>query len=549
MEDIPAEERENILREIDLVLSKNRIVSDTQYPKEGKPGIGLPIIVNLIIIVTIAAAVFLFTRTLNGEERQLTSGAREIKGAENQVVEALRQESAAQLGQKDQEIVAVQKRLQEASAESTRLQNQTAETIRKREEELSAQMASSLAAERQRLQSSGLNSDTQDARLRAYEDRLKAETAKQAELFRKKAEDEAAASVAAVNGLIAGYQRNLSQAQDERAQLQQQYKSQEAELKSRYEKDSKSLQAEKNQAVSDLDRFQELQRQENLVMGRMLSSYDDIDARIKAGDNQGALKDISELRDSLDREPAKSLAAIQNRRPIELFILGSLEELVRYHIERDSGDAAALVDTKTHIAALREKAAQAEKKYLSKDLTAARELYLAALAEVPEARTSYDRLNSMALAERAAQDEASRQSEQSLIAQETFLRQQDAAKRAILPNRIDLMKKELMKRPDESGNAQEPDFASLLQAKLLLWQIIGTDPIKSKYPKLYDTMQKYFDTFASQQQHAGRDAALGEVLALTESLQKGQTKAPATPASDRDSMVRLLDGLERLMKE
>jgi hypothetical protein len=410
-------------------------------------------------------------------------------------------------------------------------------------------MASSLAAERQRLQSSGLNSDTQDARLRAYEDRLKAETAKQAELFRKKAEDEAAASVAAVNGLIAGYQRNLSQAQDERAQLQQQYKSQEAELKSRYEKDSKSLQAEKNQAVSDLDRFQELQRQENLVMGRMLSSYDDIDARIKAGDNQGALKDISELRDSLDREPAKSLAAIQNRRPIELFILGSLEELVRYHIERDSGDAAALVDTKTHIAALREKAAQAEKKYLSKDLTAARELYLAALAEVPEARTSYDRLNSMALAERAAQDEASRQSEQSLIAQETFLRQQDAAKRAILPNRIDLMKKELMKRPDESGNAQEPDFASLLQAKLLLWQIIGTDPIKSKYPKLYDTMQKYFDTFASQQQHAGRDAALGEVLALTESLQKGQTKAPATPASDRDSMVRLLDGLERLMKE
>jgi hypothetical protein len=410
-------------------------------------------------------------------------------------------------------------------------------------------MASSLEAERQRLQGLGLSTNTQDARLRTYEDRLKAETARQAEVFRKKTEDEAAASVAAVNGLIAGYQRNLSQAQDERAQLRQQYQSQEAELKSKYEKDSKSLQAEKNQAMSDLDRLQELQRQENLVMGRILSSYDDIDARIKAGDNQGALKDISELRDSLDREPARSLAAIQNRRPIELFILGSLEELIRYHIERDSGDAAALIDTKTHIAALREKAAQAEERYLNKDLTAARELYLSALAEIPEAHTSHDRLNSMALAEREAQLEASRQSEQSLIAQETFLRQQDAAKRAILPNRIDLMKKELMKRPAETGNAQEPDFASLLQAKLLLWQIIGTDPIKSKYPQLYDTMQKYFDTFASQQRQAGKDAALGEVLALTESLQSGQTKAPVTPASDRDSMVRLLDGLERLMKE
>jgi hypothetical protein len=106
-----------------------------------------------------------------------------------------------------------------------------------------------------------------------------------------------------------------------------------------------------------------------------------------------------------------------------------------------------------------------------------------------------------------------------------------------------------MSRPAETGSAQNPDFASLLQAKLLLWQIIGTEPIKSKYPELYETMQKYFDTFALQERQAGRDAALGEVLAVTESLQKGQTKAPVTPASDRDSMVRLLDGLERLMKE
>jgi uncharacterized protein YgiM (DUF1202 family) len=591
MEEIPAEERENILREIDHILAKNRVSVDMRVPKGGKRGIGLPIIVNLIILTAVAATVFLFTRTLNGEERQLASGARAIKGAESQVVQALQQESAAQLGQKDQEIVAFRKKLDEASAERERLQNQTAETIRKREEELSAEMASSLEAERQRLQSSGLSSDTQDARLRAYEDKLKAETARQAEAFRKKAEDEAAANEAAVNGLIAGYQRNLSQAQGERAHLEQQYQSQEAELKSRYEKDSKALQEEKSQAVSDLDRLQELQRQENLVMGRILSGYDDINARIKAGDNEGALKDISDLRDSLDREPARSLAAIQNRRPVELFILGSLEELVRYHIERDSGDTAALVDTKTRIAALREKAAQAEKRYLDKDLPAARELYLSALAEIPEARNSYDRLDSMALEERQAQLEASRRSEQSFVAQGSALfqsaswqatleryrqalglllddqagaaslvaqvaeagyrlgAQQDAAKRAILPNRIDLMKQELMSRPDETGSAQSPDFASLLQAKLLLWQIIGTDPIKSKYPELYDTMQKYFDTFASQQRQAGRDEALGEVLALTESLQKGQAKAPPTPASDRDSMVRLLDGLERLMKE
>ena len=111
------------------------------------------------------------------------------------------------------------------------------------------------------------------------------------------------------------------------------------------------------------------------------------------------------------------------------------------------------------------------------------------------------------------------------------------------------MKQELLSEPAAAGVSQGPDFASLLQAKLLLWQIIGTDPIKSKYPQLYDTMQNYFDTFASQQRQEGRDEALGEVLALTETLQKGGTAAHIRPGSDRDSMVKLLDGLERLLRE
>jgi hypothetical protein len=595
MEEIPAEERDAVLHEIDDMLAKNRIGTEEIRASRGKSGAGLPIIANFLILAAVAATVILFTRTLNGEEKQISSGARAIQGAENQVVEALRQESAAQIGQKDQEIVAFRKKLDDASAERERMRNQTAEAVKKREDELSAKMAAALETERQRLQGSGLSSDKQDERLRAYEDRLKAETDRQAAAFQKQAAAEAAANEAAVNGLIAEYQQSLSQAQGERAGLQQQYQSREADLESRYTKDTAALQEAKSQALADLDSLQQQQRQENLVMERILSGYDEIDARIKAGDNQAALKDISDLRDSLDREPAKSLAAIQNRRPVELFILGSLEELVRYHIDRDSADAAALVDTRTRIEALREKNAEAERKLAEKDAAGARDLYLSALSEIPEARASYDQLESMALTNREAEREAGLRSERNLVAQGSSLLQdsqwqtildrygqalglllgdptvaaslvaqvaeagymlgagrdavKDGARRAVLPNRIAAMKQELLSEPVAAGVSQGPDFASLLQAKLLLWQIIGTDPIKSKYPQLYDTMQTYFDTFASQQRQQGRDEALGEVLALTEALQKGGTAAHIRPGSDRDSMVKLLDGLERLLRE
>jgi hypothetical protein len=595
MEEIPAEERENILREIDNILAKTHIGIEPRSLRGGKSGLALPFIVNVAILAAVAATAFLFTKNLNGEERQLASGARAIQSAESQVVEALRQESDAQIGQKDQEIVAFQKKLSEATAESERLQSETAAAIRKREQELSAEMAASLAAERQRLQGSGMKAESMDEQLRLYEDRLKAETAKQAEAFQKKAAEEAAKSQAAVNGMIAEYQQNLSQVQGERSRLQQQYQSRESELKSQYARDTKALQSEKSQAVADLNRIQELQRQESLVMGRILSSYDEVNQELRSGENESALKSLQALKDSLDREPARSLASVQSRRPVELFIIGSLEELIRNRVERDRGDVAALIDTKLRITSLREKAAQADRKFLEKDYPAARGLYLSALAELPEAKGSYDRLDAMTTAERVEKMEASRRARQKLIDQgSSFFQSQswqatldryqqalallledeataaslvsqvaeagyrlgaekdaerEAARRAILPNRIALMRQELQGQAAVAGESTEPDFASLLQAKLLLWQIIGTDPIKSKYPELYDTMQRYFDTFASQQRQEGREGALRDVLVLTESLRKGESLPQAVPASDRDSMLRLLDGLESLLRE
>lgn len=616
IEDIPAEERENILREIDLLLAKNRVEPSPGRPAGARSGFALPFLVNLLVVAAVAGAIFLYTRYSEGEERAIESGARELRGAEGQLVEALRREQEAELGQKDQAIVEFQRKLADAAAEKQRLESKTAEEIKRREAELQAGMAASLEAERARLRASGLGDAAAGERLRAYEEKLKADAARQAEAFQRQAREEAARNAAAVDQLMADYRRGLDQAQGERTALQQQYQSREAELRSQYARESKALQEEKAKALSDLGRIQEQRRQEELVESRILASYDEVASRIASGRYAGALESVAALRDSLDREPARSLDAVRRRRPVELFILGSLEELIKARIQRDSADASALVDTKARIDALRDKSARADRVYRQRDYQAARDLYLSALSEIPEARASHERLEAMALSEREAavsaawkgrlDSELEAQREEQRLERAAALRRasrdlpasgeaamrdgawqaaldsygralglvlederaaasvvsqvaeagyrlgagRDAARLALLPARVESMRRELTAAP--AGPAPEaPDVAALLRAKLLLWQVVEAEPVKSKYPGLAESMQAYFDAYGSEERRAGREAALREVLDLTASIRSGGSAAPASAKAaapdEREALAGILADLEALL--
>jgi len=148
--------------------------------------------------------------------------------------------------------------------------------------------------------------------------------------------------------------------------------------------------------------------------------------------------------------------------------------------------------------------------------------------------------------------------------------ERDAAARALLPERIALVRRELAGSAVPEPESPATDFAALLQAKLLLWQIIGSEPLTSRYPELRDTMQAYFATFASEQRAAGRDAALRDVLALVEALGPGLTakgggdesaarltalssaalsSAKGAPESEREIFIRLLGDVEALLRE
>jgi hypothetical protein len=102
-----------------------------------------------------------------------------------------------------------------------------------------------------------------------------------------------------------------------------------------------------------------------------------------------------------------------------------------------------------------------------------------------------------------------------------------------------------------------PDtLAALLEAKLLTWQIIGSDPVAGQYPELYDTMDRYLETLTEQSLLEGRYAAVEDIITVVDALlATPQTAQVPTDVWRRysytdqeDLLARLLDKLELVLQ-
>ena len=121
--------------------------------------------------------------------------------------------------------------------------------------------------------------------------------------------------------------------------------------------------------------------------------YDTVNRRIAAGQDAEALQGLAAMRGYLDQEPARSLPGIQRRRSVEAFLIGSLEELIESRQARQERQtAAAVLAAGARLEALRAGIQRAEERFQAGDYTAARDLYLIALSEVPEAARGQERL-------------------------------------------------------------------------------------------------------------------------------------------------------------
>jgi hypothetical protein len=394
IEDVSPEDRDKILRQIDEVINRNRlkVEPDTFTITAKRSGVGLPLLINLAIAAVLVGVILFYSFLFNRQEDVLAAGAGTIASAESKLIETLREESQEQLQQKEREILSFQQQLRETLEEQRRLESQTDHILRQREEQLEEQFQRALAEERQRLLDQGLAGTAIDDRLKDFESEKRAEVQAEFEAFRRRTEEEAAEREAALAGLIREYEQNLQAAQTERSDLERQLQERETELQRQFEAQAKALESDRARVAAQLARLQERQRQEELVRDQILGAYERVNVHIAGGEYDQALEQLESIRSYLNQEPARSLAGIRQRRPVELFIISSLEDLIRSRRAQEQRDLESLVEARTRIQALNRGVREGSRLLEQGDTAAARERFLSALGEISSAREGHERL-------------------------------------------------------------------------------------------------------------------------------------------------------------
>jgi hypothetical protein len=628
------EERQLFEEQMDELLSENRLVvtPETMNYTPRRRGVALPLVTNLIIGVVVALALGAAFYWYNRQEQSIATGETVLLTAESKLIAALREESEAQLKQKDQAILDIQGRLSAIDRERQELRTGVQAALSAKEQELRGQFERRLEDERRRLQGQGVSPEEIQRRLAETEAALRRDNEATLAAARRQAEGELAVREAAITEQASQYQRELEQARAERTLAQGESERREAEMRRELAAREQELTTDRAKVNEELTALRRQQEQERLLLDQLLTGYDRVNLSLQQGNYEQALAGLASQRAFFDDRSVSSLLAVQKRRSIEFFLIDSLEELIRSRQNRASADTTALLQSSSLIGAVAERVRRGQELEQAGQAQAAGEAYRDALAQIPAVREGFTRLEAMRSAEeeqgQAQERERARREWGALLRQgnvffeggsfrESLQRYQqalallledEALSRRVTENirdagyrllaagdqerlnrlaTVEKQRDEALSRLDRLAAAEQgrgaalarlrelrsqyqayaalqpassaselespQSLSTLLQAKILVRQILDTEPVRSRYPELNATMERYFAALAAQKETDGRRAALQELDTLLARLAARDRPAGApvfTPyrrSGEPDPLLALLNRLEALL--
>ncbi len=613
-QEISGEEREKILAEIDRRLDKSRIrvVADTFSFTPKRSGAFLPVLVNAIAVILLLGSILFLFYVFDRSEESILSETAEVLSTESKLIAALKKESEEQLELKDQKILDIQVRLNGMQRERERIKLAAQAEIQQREQQLRAEMEEALQAEREKLQSQGLSTENIAEKIKEYEAQKKAEFETRVEALRTQSQAELAQKEATIAALVSEYEQSLESAQQERLDLQRALENREARLEEQFREREQALESDRSRAIEELSRMRDTRQNEQLILDQILSSYDKINNQLKDTQYADARNGLEALREYLNQDSVSSLPAIQKRRPVELFIIGSLESLIANEQPRESEDISSLVESSNLINSATTLVKRGDASFESENLPEAEKWYLAAIQEIPPVGSGFSKLEEIRrlAADRASESRRSRL-EQLLAEADRFYTADDfqpsleryrqalififedaqtsqrtvnrimqagymvlsAEERAALARleRESDRNKTLIESLESASARQaaliaeldtdragrnalldrltaarqrfetfsrsrdsQPDeltpevLATLLETKILIKQLIVTEPARSRYPGLYDAMVEYFEVYGNEKLNTGKNAALADAIMLIDIVLAQRTEGESS---------------------
>ncbi len=605
IESIPIEEREKIYGEIDRAVASNKlkIKEDTFSFTPVRSDIKLPVLINLAAFVLIAGLSITFYFVFNQAETSIVSEKENVISAEGLLLQALKEESEQLLGEKEKEISIIQNRLTGMREEQQKLISTAEEQARQFEADLKLEYERELESERLRLQNEGFSTDSIELKLREFETAKQKEFDVQFEAMKIKLETERLEREESLDNLISDYEKNLESARSARLEL-------EDELTRQFSEKEKALETERDAAVDQLTRLAEHQKKEKLVIDQILSIYTKTNNLIQNSQFEEALNNLNNLETLLNKDNIITLPAIQYRREVDFFMIQSLRRLVASEKQIDAVDTDSLLESASLIAAVSGLVEEGNRFFEEGDLESARTSYINAISKVPALKGGFNSLkdiNEIGLKEdresflqgliegdkyfksrdfRSAiekyrqaleyfetdSDVVDRMVTQlvdaglgletsrgnTLISSTELVRLNEAKieqqERDNLVYELSEIEKKIDNTTDSVSDTEDntEQLISLLDTKLLLKEVIASDSIREKYPDLHEKMELYMEAYGKEKERAGRDAALEEIVALTDYLSSGggSDASFATPEEDqqRELFIQFLQNLKGLFE-
>jgi len=527
---ISFEEQVEIIGQINETLQRNRIQiqPDTFHFTPRKKGSFIPILINAGAVAVTLAAAALIVLLFNAGERTLVSRSAEVLTAEGRLIQALKKETAEQLRTKDQEISQIQVRLASLAQERDKLRLDSQAQLARRETELKAALDKELAAERQKLERSGLASASIARQLTDLESRLASANQKQLADLRRQAESELAAKDASLAALAGQYTDSLKAFQQERTTLEDMARSREAELNARLREQAAAAETDRSRLLEQttaLASLRESSQREQLVFDQLLSAYLRVMEAWKNKLYDEALKNLEGVRELLSRESVAGLPAIQSRLPVERFVIDSLSRLIETDRSGSRPAASAPSAADNLLAGVAKTVAEADLKAQAGSTDEALKLYEQALRQVPEVRKSYTALNQTA--RKSAEQERLKLAEELAKTRQELARLQAGEKRREAQQ---AQLKALQDRIASAGSGTTADaqaqMLALLETKVRVRQVLAAEPVRSQNPGLYEQLEKFLEAYGQEQRQEGQVEALQDATAVVEGL------SPRTPRLD-----------------
>jgi colicin import membrane protein len=591
--DISAEEQVQIIGQINEVLARNRIQiqPDTFRYTPKRKGSPIPLLINLGALAVLALAAYLLFSYFNREEQALVRPATAVLSAEAKLLQTFKRESEAQLAEKDQEISAIRGHLDDLRREAERVRLDSEAQIRRREVELKAELARQLEAERRRLEQSGIAAANVEQQLRSLEERLRAENQRQLEQFQAQASAELSARERELADREAQYRQQLQGFQQDRLALEQQLREREADMEARRQSETAALERERSRTAQELATLTDLRRREQAALDQIAGSYSRISSAMRARQYDTALGELAALEGFLGQEAIVALPAVQSRLGVERFVISSLRALVDKERAPPAGAGPEAARAQALLASVAASAAEAQRLARAGDNAGAQRYYQSAIDRIPELQESHAYLMEQARRQLELAGESSSETARRLRSEldqaRSNLRQQTqelGRLKATLERAEALIKQHTQQisvyqeaaRKQEARSQQlgtirsryaaaagsapgstavsQAQILALVDTKIKLREVVGSEPVKGRYPELAKELEDYFAVYGDAQSRQGQEEALKDAITVLDSLLgKAGAVSPAGlagryQAAGGDPFGRYLEKLAELLR-